>query len=230
MARSKRICLAGVPQHVIQRGNNKQACFFCDKDRQLYLNKLAEYAVEYNVHIHAYVLMTNHVHLLLTPQQDGATSVFMQAVGRSYVRYVNSAYTRSGTLWEGRFKSSLIECDRYFLAVSRYIELNPVRAGLVQLAQDYVWSSYCTNALGQPSAILTPHQVYIALAAQPEQRFSAYKALFEQTITDPELTAIRNAVNKSWLLGSAAFTAQISQTTGKVLRRLGHGGNRRFHG
>lgn len=230
MARSKRICLAGVPQHVIQRGNNKQACFFCDKDRQLYLNKLAEYSEAYKVHIHAYVLMTNHVHLLLTPQQDGATSVFMQAVGRSYVRYVNSAYARTGTLWEGRFKSSLIDCDRYFLAVSRYIELNPVRAGLVQHAQDYVWSSYCVNALGHSSAMLTPHQVYIALAAEPDRRCIAYQALFEQAITGAELTAIRSAVNKSWLLGSAAFTAQISRAAGRVLRRLEHGGNRRSPG
>ncbi len=227
MARSRRICVAGVAQHVVQRGNNKQACFFSDKDRHVYLKKLAEYADEYNVHIHAFVLMTNHVHLLLTPQADGATSLLMQALGRSYVHYINTVHQRSGTLWEGRFKSSLIESERYFLAVSRYIELNPVRASMVGSAAEYPWSSYSVNATGKTTTWLTAHPVYLSLGDSAEQRTQAYQALFSTTPTPAELNEIRTALKKSWLLGSATFTARLSKQTGTVLFRFEHGGNRR---
>lgn len=226
MARHKRICIAGVAQHVVQRGNNKQPCFLSDKDRHLYLKKLAEYADEYQVHIHAYVLMTNHVHLLLTPQKDGATSLLMQALGRSYVHYFNTVHQRTGTLWEGRFKSSLIETERYFLAVSRYIELNPVRAAMVNLAAEYPWSSYGVNAGAKTSGWLTAHPVYLSLGTNAELRALAYRQLFA-VAPATELNEIRTALKKSWLLGSAAFAARLSEQTGYVLQRAAHGGNRR---
>lgn len=227
MARGKRICIAGVPQHVVQRGNNKQPCFVADKDRYVYLKHLADYADEYRVHLHAYVLMTNHVHLLLTPQADGATSLFMQALGRSYVRYFNTEHQRSGTLWEGRFKSSLIDSDYYFLAVSRYIEMNPVRAAMVKTAGDYPWSSYHFNATGKKIGWLTAHPVYLALADSDEKRSLAYKQLFSTPQASAELNQIRTALRKSWLLGSAAFKYELAKQLGTTLHRFGHGGNRR---
>jgi putative transposase len=179
------------------------------------------------VHIHAYVLMTNHVHLLLTPQADGATSLLMQALGRSYVHYFNTVHQRTGTLWEGRFKSSLIETERYFLAVSRYIELNPVRAAMVNLAAEYPWSSYSVNAGAKTSGWLKAHPVYLALGANAGLRALAYKALFSVAPAAAELQEIRTALKKSWLLGSAAFAARLSEQTGHALQRAEHGGNRR---
>lgn len=227
MARGKRICIAGVPQHVVQRGNNKQPCFLADKDRHLYLKLLAEYAEKYNVKLHAYVLMTNHVHLLLTPLEDGATSLLMQAVGRSYVRYFNTEHKRSGTLWEGRFKSSLIDTDRYFLAVSRYIEMNPVRAAMVKTAEEYFWSSYRLNSAGKKSSLLSAHPVYLALATSDEKRALAYRQLFDTPQTSAELKEIRTALKKSWLLGSTAFSNKLSKQLGEKLCRFSHGGSRR---
>ena len=127
MARLPRLSVAGVPQHVVQRGNNRQACFFDGQDYAVYLDKLKEYSAKQGVRVHSYVLMTNHVHLLMTPEEPQGISRLMQALGRYYVRYVNQTYKRTGTLWEGRYKSTLIDGERYFLIVSRYIELNPVR-------------------------------------------------------------------------------------------------------
>ncbi|GAW97700.1 transposase [Colwellia marinimaniae] len=153
MPRLPRLNLANIPQHVIQRGNNRNACFLLDRDRQYYLNKLQEYSQKFNVKIHAYVLMNNHVHLLLSPEEKFSVSLLMQSLGRSYVRYFNKSYKRSGTLWEGRFKSSLIDSENYFLIVSRYIELNPVRANMVEKPESYDWSSYRTKNKGSEQLI-----------------------------------------------------------------------------
>ncbi|CAM3792296.1 transposase [Rheinheimera salexigens] len=227
MPRSRRICVANIPQHVIQRGNNKQDCFIGAKDYHLYLIKLAECAEQYQVQIHAYVLMTNHVHLLLTPLVDGATSLFMQALGRCYVRYFNIEHKRTGTLWEGRYKACLVESDRYFLAVSRYIELNPVRAGMVANAADYAWSSFMHNALGTFNPLLTAHPVYLGIAENKPLRLAWYQQLFQQQTTNEELAAIRAATNRCWLLGSEQFSQQLSQKTGLQIKRASHGGDRR---
>lgn len=227
MSRSRRICIANIPQHVIQRGNNKQPCFINAKDYHLYLKKLAECAEKHSVNVHAYVLMTNHVHLLLTPLVDGAISLFMQALGRCYVRYFNIEHKRSGTLWEGRYKACLIETDRYFLAVSRYIELNPVRAAMVKQPADYSWSSYHYNALGKANSILTPHSAYIAIANNKQLRLAGYKQLFQHQASRDELAAIREATHRCWLLGTKQFNQQLSQQIGQQLTRANHGGDRR---
>ena len=160
MARLPRLNLPGIPQHVIQRGNNQQVSFFKDKDYAVYLDKLKLYSKKYSVAVHSYVLMTNHVHLLMTPETEQGVSQMMQSLGRYYVRYINQTYERTGTLWEGRYKSTLVDSDNYFLTVSRYIELNPVRAGMVAHPAEYPWSSYQCNALGKPIELITPHFLY----------------------------------------------------------------------
>jgi putative transposase len=149
MARKPRIALAGYAQHVVQRGNNRQATFFAEADYRYYLDCLAEASAKYDCALHAYVLMTNHVHLLVTPNQTDGIARMMQSVGRRYVQYVNYCNKRSGTLWEGRYKASLVQSERYLLVCSRYIELNPVRAGMVTRPEAYRWSSYRANALGE---------------------------------------------------------------------------------
>lgn len=149
MARLPRVCPVGVPQHVIQRGNNRQVCFASEQDFAAYAGWLKEYSKKYQVEIHAWVLMTNHVHLLCTPRTENAVSFMMQSLGRSYVQYFNFRYKRTGTLWEGRFKSCLVQEEIYLSQLYRYIELNPVRAKIVEHPSDYVWSSYQINALGK---------------------------------------------------------------------------------
>ncbi|MBA8885076.1 transposase [Dokdonella fugitiva] len=164
MARLPRIEFADIPQHVVQRGNDRQPCFLEDADYRRYLRGLQEAALDHGCHIHAYVLMTNHVHLLLTPTTVGAVSRMMQQLGRGYVGYFNTAHHRSGTLWEGRFKSNLVDSERYLLTCYRYIEMNPVRAGMVEEPGAYRWSSYGHNASGGPDAIVTPHPIYLRSA------------------------------------------------------------------
>jgi len=160
MARRPRFALPGVPQHVIQRGNNRQAAFYTDADRQFYLDCLGDAARKYGCLIHAYVLMTNHVHLLATPFEALALSRTMQHLGRRYVRYVNDTYRRSGTLWEDRFKATLVDTELYFLRCCCYIELNPVRAKIVALREDYRWSSHRCHAFGTDDVLVSTHDEY----------------------------------------------------------------------
>ncbi|MEH6649358.1 MAG: transposase [Motiliproteus sp.] len=227
MARLPRLSLPGVPQHVVQRGNNRHACFFSDQDYPLYLDWLQHYANTYQVKIHAYVLMTNHVHLLLTPLDTDAVSRMMQALGRCYVRYVNTTYRRTGTLWEGRFRSTLVDSERYFLVVSCYIELNPVRAAMVEHPAEYPWSSYRSNALGDSSDLLTPHSCYTGLGAAPELRQSHYRGLFDQIIAERTLLHIQQATDKAWVLGDQRFIDQVEAQTGRRARPCSNGGDRR---
>lgn len=149
MPRRPRVALPEVPLHLIQRGNNRQACFFAEEDYAFYLDHLAEQAIKQGCRVHAYCLMTNHVHLLVTPLAEGSVGALMKAVGQRYVQYVNRTYRRSGTLWEGRFRSCVLQDDAYLLACSRYIEMNPVRAGMVVHPGDYRWSSYRANGQGR---------------------------------------------------------------------------------
>jgi putative transposase len=227
MARLPRLYFPGCAQHVIQRGNNRQACFYQEADYKAYLSFLKEAASKYQVVIHAFVLMTNHVHLLVTASDEQGVSRLMQAQGRKYVQYFNFTYGRTGTLWEGRYKSTLVDADNYVLAVYRYIELNPVRAGMVSHASEYPWSSYQSNALGKPIQLLTAHSLYLQLGKTGEERLSAYRSLFRGRMPERELAAIREATNKAWALGDDRFKAQIAAKTGRRPVPLGRGGDRK---
>jgi putative transposase len=215
MTRLTRVSPVGVPQHVIQRGNNRQICFVSDEDRAAYVGWLKEYSKKYRVAIHAWVLMTNHVHLLCTPMQAGSVSQLMQSLGRSYVRYFNQTYQRSGTLWEGRYKASLVQTEQYLLEVYRYIELNPVRAGMVSDPADFQWSSYQCNALGRSSELLTPHDVYLTLGQNEQSRQSCYRGLFSARFDDKLLSEIRHCVQRNLAIGHERFKEQIEQLTGR---------------
>lgn len=225
MARLPRLNFPGIPQHIIQRGNNRQVCFYAEKDYTVYLSKLKEYSEKYEVAVHSYILMTNHVHLLLTPKTGDGVSRLLQSLGRYYVRYVNQTHGRTGTLWEGRFKSTLIDSDNYFLIVSRYIELNPVRARMVDHPVEYPWSSYQKNALGKPIKLITPHDCYLALGKTAKERQVVYKKLFEQLIPELTLKEIRDALNKGWVLGSDHFKELIEEQTGRRASAKQRGGD-----
>lgn len=227
MARRARLNLPDVPQHVIQRGNNRQATFFCDEDYAFYLDKLKDYADKFHVAVHAYILMTNHVHLLVTPTTKNGVSQMMQSLGRLYVRYINQTYDRSGTLWQGRYKSTLVDSERYLLLVSRYIELNPVRAGMVKHPGDYPWSSFQGNALDKQIKLLSEHPCYHALGKNDVERKEAYKALFRHQISDQIIEEIRHTINRGWLLGNEKFKDQIEQALEQKIIPKPHGGDRK---
>ncbi|GGY76231.1 transposase [Marinobacter zhanjiangensis] len=214
MPRAPRFCPAGVPQHVIQRGVNRQFCFFDELDKGFYSRLLAEYAEEHQVLVHAWVLMTNHIHLLCTPLAEPALSRMMQSVGRRYVRYFNHRHERTGGLWEGRFKSFMVESERYLLSCQRYIELNPVRAGMVRLPEQYVWSSFQCHGRGRDSALHTPHEEYLRLGPTPAERIRAYHQLFEQTPAEGELQEVRQCMKTGYALGSEAFRKRLEQQYG----------------
>jgi len=200
MPRRPRIFVPGLPVHVIQRGNNKGQVFFGPKDAQQYLDWLAEASALHGIQVHAYVLMTNHVHLLVSPETAHSLPRAMRHVNWRYSRYINDTQSRTGSLWEGRYRACLIEADDYFFACSRYIELNPVRAGLAKSPSAYRWSSYKANALGVTDPVLQPHGLYAALAGTAEARTAAYLAMFEGAISEPTLGAIRDATNGGWPL------------------------------
>ena len=208
MPRRPRLDQPGLPQHVIQRGNNRCACFFADDDYYCYLHWLRKAAHDYDVDVHAYVLMTNHVHLLATPGKQGAMAKMMQSLGRRYVRYVNATYKRSGTLWEGRFKAGAVDAEAYLLRVYRYIELNPVRAHMVAHPADYPWSSFAINGGGKPSEWLTQHPLYLALGRGAGERMVAYEELFRYELDPEEITRIRTSVNLGIGVDNARFSEQ----------------------
>jgi putative transposase len=218
MARQPRLDIADVCQHVIQRGNDRQPCFGDEIDRLRYLELLGEMAARYGCAIHAYVLMTNHVHLLATPRSTGALSRVMQGIGRKYVAEFNKRHHRTGTLWEGRYKSCLVDADAYLLACYRYIELNPVRAGLVVEPSAYRWSSYRANAGCQHNALLQPHGTYLALGGTREARRAAYCRLFETAPSDAELRDIRLHTQQQRAFGSGNFQAIVAAKLGRYVR------------
>jgi putative transposase len=198
-----------VPQHVIQRGNNRQPCFLAAEDYIAYLQDLTDAARHGSCAVHAYVLTTNHVHLLVTGVELGSVSRMMQWLGRRYVACFNTRYRRTGTLWEGRFKASLVDTRRYLLTCYRYIELNPVRAAMAADPADYRWSSFHCNALGRPDPLVTPHAAYRALAATSDAHRAAYRALFERAIGDDAMAHIRAHVQQQKALGDSRFQAEI---------------------
>ena len=215
MPRRSRIIAAGVPLHIIQRGNNRQPCFFADEDFQFYLDSLKDYSRSAGCSIHAYVLMTNHVHLLLTPTQSESASYLMKRLGQRYVQYVNRTYKRSGTLWEGRFRSSIVDQQAYLFTCQRYIEMNPVRANMVEHPGEYLWSSYQVNGQGKISDLVTPHDLYLDLGRNETERHTAYRELFRQELEPGEIDKIRKATNGNFALGSRKFTEEISETLGR---------------
>lgn len=209
MPRKPRLQAAGLPVHIIQRGNNRQACFFADEDYLFFLNHLAKLAQRFHCSVHAYVLMTNHFHLLLSSDLPNGPSLLMKFLGQRYVQYVNRAYKRSGSLWEGRFRSSLVQTQHYVLGCYRYIEMNPVRANMVKHPIDYPWSSYAANADGKKVEWLTPHGEYLALGSDASNRLAAYRGLFA-TDLDPELLReIRTSTHGGYAVGSERFRNQI---------------------
>jgi putative transposase len=213
MARLPRFYLPGQPLHVIQRGNNRDPIFAANDDYHFYLRCLQEAADAQSLTIHAYVLMTNHVHLLVTPKTDSSLPKTMQSVGRRYVQNFNHVYGRTGTLWEGRYKSTLIDSERYLLTCMRYIEMNPVRAEMLAHPGDYPWSSYRANAQGNPDVLIVPHSLYRSLGRTNEERQSAYRQLFRAQISKADVDAIRDATNKGWALGDSRFSAKIEALT-----------------
>jgi putative transposase len=218
MARAPRLELPGLPLHVIQRGNNRAACFFGDVDRRFYLKCPHEAAVRRNCAIHAYVLMGNHVHLLLTPHEHGGVARMLQDVGRRYVRIINSIHGRSGTLWEGRFRSSLVDSETYLMTCHRYIETNPVRAGLAANPRAYPWSSHRHYASNAFDKLITEHPVFVGLGADHVERRAAFCSLFEGQLDSPTLKRIRDAANTGSALGSEGFLTNTETLLGRCVR------------
>lgn len=227
MARLPRFIVPGQPQHVIQRGNNRQPIFCTSRDYQYYLEKLAFAAEEHDCRIHAYVQMTNHVHLLVSPNAPEGLSKMMQTLGRYYVQYFNYHYKRTGSLWEGRYKSSLISSDQYLFSCMRYIELNPVRAGMVNHPSEYPWSSYHYNALGVANTLITPRQEYERMGNTAEECQKNYQVLFESPLDKEILMNIRDAANKSWVLGDTKFKESVAQQLARRVTPIAKGGDRK---
>jgi putative transposase len=227
MARLPRFVLPGYPQHVIQRGNNRQQILFDEEDYWFLWEKLASAADKFRCQIHAYVLMPNHFHLLLTPTQDDGIGKLMQYVGRYYVQHFNRRHDRTGTLWEGRYRATLLDPVKHLLPCSRYVELNPVRAGLVDSAEAYGWSSYGFNADNQDDPLVTPHPEYEKLGRGQRSRRNAYAKMFSDPIDQGLLERIRNATNKAWVLGDADFCAEIERLLNRRALPRPRGGDRR---
>ncbi|MEK6211351.1 MAG: transposase [Pseudomonadota bacterium] len=214
MPRRPRVHVDGVPLHIVQRGHNREPCFFGEEDYSSYLHWLGEALAEFDCALHAYVLMTNHVHLLLTPKKAPAVPKLIISLGRRYVQYVNRSYRRTGTLWDSRYKSSLVQAETYLLACQRYIELNPVRAAMVEDPAHYRWTSYRANALGQQDPRLTPHPLYLSLGRSNQDRQAAYRTLFRAQLDRAAIDDIRLALHQSQPLGNARFYARIEKMTG----------------
>lgn len=215
MARLPRSDLADIPQHVVQRGNNWLPCFLDDDDRQRYLQCLRQALVRFGCRLHAYVLMDNHVHLLLAPDEAGAVSRLMHTFARNYVGLFNGRHGRTGTLWEGRYKACLVDSGSYFLACSRYIELNPIRAWMVVRPEEHPWSSHGADALGRADPLLTPHGEYLALGRDPAARAAAYRALFAEALPDPLVQEVRDYLRQQKALGTDRFRAWVEARTGR---------------
>jgi putative transposase len=216
MPRQPRFVIPDQPQHVIQRGNNRTRTFLDPSDYRDYLDWMQDACVRHGTLVHAYVLMTNHVHLLMTPREDDGISAVMQSVGRHYVAYFNRKYRRTGTLWEGRYRATLIDTERYLLSCYRYVELNPVRAKLVADPGRYIWSSHRANALGMDDPLVTAHPRYEALGREPGARAEAYRSLFRSDLDPATIGVIRDSTNHGWLLGD------LPPSTARRLNRRAH--------
>jgi putative transposase len=231
MARLPRFNLPGHPQHVIVRGNNREPIFYADDDYRFYLEKLKQACDKHQCDVHAYVLMTNHVHFLITPHTGNGLSKAIQMIGRYYVQYFNHTYQRTGTLWEGRYKATLIDSETYALSCYRYIELNPVRArDMVDHPSKYPWSSYRHNAMGKYNELIVHHELYQGLGQNDEERRKAYRALFRTQISKRILDEIRETTNKAWVLGSEHFKDRINAQLNRPASPRPRGGDRKSDG
>jgi putative transposase len=223
MARLPRLTVAGYPHHIIQRGNNRQAIVKSDADREFLLDLLGENARKHQVALNAYVLMDNHFHLLLTPETGEGVPLMMQAVGRRYVRYFNDLHHRTGTLWEGRYKSTLVQTERYLLACMVYVDLNPVRAGMALDPKSHLWSSH-RHYVGQtPDRRLTPPSVYWGLGNTPFAREAAYTELVRNGLSATQQEAITDATLHGWAMGDADFVADLQKRTPRRITRSNPG-------
>ena len=232
MPRKPRLFLPGQPQHVVVRGHNRDPILACHEDFQMLYRCVRDAASRNGLAVHAWVFMHNHLHLLATPEAEQSLPRTMQSIGRRYVQYFNRTYRRSGSLWEGRYKASLVDTEHYLLACCRYIELNPVRAGIVERPEDYVYSSHHANGLGKHDPLVTPHAAYLALvqgAAQGSesarltptpgegttQAFdrASYRALFDEELSHKELTTIRRGTERCEAVGGTAFVRRVARLT-----------------
>jgi len=227
MPRLPRFVLPGHPQHVIQRGNDRQNIFRSKEDFEFYLGKIFDAAEIHQCDIHAYILMTNHVHLLVTPNLGNSIGKMMQSIGRYYVQFFNKKYKRTGTLWEGRYKATLIDSEQYLLTCMRYIELNPVRAQMVDHPSKYAWSSFGYNALGQTNNMVTPHREYKQLGRMDSDRQANYRKLFKSQIPKDTLEALRKSTNKAQVLGGSQFKQRMEHELDRPVESMGHGGDRK---
>lgn len=219
MPRRLRIDLPGNPLHLIQRGVDRQPVFFSDDDCGFYLDWLGTYSQKRGILLHAYCLMTNHVHLVLTAPAAVELGGLMQDMGRRYVQYVNRTYKRSGGLWQGRYKSSYIQTERYLLTCQRYVELNPVRADMVKAPGEYRWSSYRANALGEANSLITPHHEYLRLGATQQERLQAYRELFSAQVDNPDWALIRVATQQGVVVGDSRFAEAIEKRLGQAVQK-----------
>ena len=223
MARLPRPDLPGIPQHIVQRGNNRLPCFLDDEDRQRYLQCLLESLNRFGCRLHAYVLMDNHTHLLMTPGEAGAMSRLMHTFARNYTGMFNHRHGRTGTLWEGRYRSALVEADRYLLACMAYIDLNPVRAGMVARPQDYPWSSHGHHIGLRTDPLITPHPLYWQLGNTPFARERAYAEMVGAGLNPDQMTALTRAAHSGWALGGADFIAELQRRTERRVARAAAG-------
>lgn len=215
MARLPRFFAPNCPQHVMLRGNNHNPLFAADADYAKFYECLSEAARDHDLAIHAYVFMTNHIHLLATPGSETSLGKCMQSLGRKYVQYFNYAYRRTGTLWEGRYKATIVQAEAYLLTCMRYIELNPVRAGMVEHPRDHRWSSYRAHAEGSEDGLIADHLLYKRLGGTQAERETAYRQLFRAHLPKADVSAIREATNKSWALGNDRFRQKIETLSGR---------------
>jgi putative transposase len=215
MARLPRYSIINQPQHIILQGRDGQTIYFEDQDCQYFHDCLDVATFNYNLKLHAWVLMPDHVHLLATPGNSDSVSRMVQSIGRNYVQYFNECYDGSGTLWEGRYRATVLDASNYLLTCSRYIELNPVRNGLVGKPQDYRWSSYAHNALGQSDEMISPAREYLRLGDSDAERVKAYRKLFQQKLEKQQVDKITEATLKGWVLGDQRFAAKIEKLSGR---------------
>ena len=227
MPRQPRLIIKDQPHHIIQRGNNKQVIFITDEDYQFYLKTLKDACIKYHCDIHAYVLMTNHVHLLITPKNNTCISAVMQYVGRTYVRYFNDLHQRTGTLWEGRYKSLVIGSEAYFLTCCCYIEQNPLRAGMIENINQYLWSSYHYHAKASNDNLIQAHELYLSLGSNTKERCINYQNIFEQLIPEKTVKMIRDLTNKSFILGNDKFITHIEAQLKRRIKPKPRGGDRK---
>jgi putative transposase len=227
MARLPRFVLPDYPQHVIQRGNNAQRILFDEADYWFLWERLRAGMDKFACDIHAYVLMPNHFHLLITPHSENGLGKLMQYVGRYYVQYFNQRYERTGTLWDGRYRATLLDPKGYFTSCARYVEENPVRAGLVTTASAYDWSSYGAHGTGRDDALVSPHHEYLALGRSARARQEAWRGLFAEPMDQRLLDRIRTSTNKAWVLGDGDFCTEIEAKLNRRATPRARGGDRR---